>query len=470
MMPSYRRQVVIILSAFTAAALTLPAWASTEIQFWHAMDGPAGIQVDAIAQRFNDSQPAVRVIPAYKGSYDETVAAAFDAQRAGRPPHIVQVYELGTADMIAARGAVRPVWQVMAQSGERFDAKAFLPALASYFSDAGGRLLALPFNTSTPVLYYNKDAFRAARLDPDRPPRTWYEMVPVLAALKDSGLPCAYATSWQSWVLVENTSAWHNQEFATRSNGVAGADAKLVFNTHLMMRHISTLASWVKADYFTYTGQRDEAERRFKRGECGLITASSASYADLRNTASFDLGVAQLPYYDDIKGAPQNTLIGGAGLWVMSGRPNADYGAAAKFLAYLMQPQVQAEWHQKSGYVPVTKAAYERSLKAGHYGENPSDEIAIRQLLLRHQTRESKGIRLGFFPQIRAVIDEELDAVWAMSKTPKEALDAAAQRGNALLRRFEAANEPGRAAGSVLTKPVHQHRAQAARNMPPMRE
>ena len=432
-----RKLGIALALSFSAAVQAAP----TEIQFWHAMGGPLGDQVEAIVQRFNASQKDYVVAAAYKGNYDETMAAAINAYRAGNPPHIVQVYELGTANVMAARNAHRPAWQVMAEAGEKLDAKAFVPAVASYFSDAQGRLEALPFNTSTPVLFYNRDAFKAAGLDPEKPPKTWYEFVPTIAALKDvAKLPCGYVTSWQSWIELENTSAWHNQEFATRSNGMGGMDAKLSFNTHLMMRHISTLASWVKAEYFTPTGRRDDAEVRFTQGACGLLTASSSTYAELREAAKFDFGVAQLPYYDDVKGAPQNTLIGGGGLWVVNGHKAPEYKGVAKFFAYLSRPEVQAEWHQKTGYVPTTVAAYELTKKSGFYEKNPGQEIAIRQLLLRNPTSDSKGIRLGDFVKIRTVIDEELEQVWAFKKTPKQVLDDAVERGNVILRQFEAVN------------------------------
>ena len=435
------RAICIVIASLVSAAVHA---APTEIQFWHAMGGPAGLQVEAIAQKFNAAQKDYVVVPTYKGSYDETLAAAFIAFRSGTAPHVVQVFDLGTQNMMSAHNAVRPAWQVMGEAGERLDAKAFVPAVASYFADAQGRLDALPFNTSTPVLFYNKDAFRAAKLDPEKPPKTWYEMVPTIAALKAAGgMPCGYVTSWQSWVHLENASAWHNQEFATKGNGMGGLDAKLVFNTHLMMRHIATLASWVKAEYFTPTGRRDEAEARFTRGACALLTASSSTIAELQAAAKFDFGVAQMPYYDDVKGAPQNTLIGGGALWVMNGHKKPEYAGVAKFFAYLTRPEVQAEWHQQTGYVPTTLAAYELTKKAGFYEKNPGQEIALRQLLLKNPTLDTKGIRLGNFVQIRAIIDEELEAVWAFTKTPKQALDAAVERGNVVLRQFEASARVG---------------------------
>jgi sn-glycerol 3-phosphate transport system substrate-binding protein len=315
--------------------------------------------------------------------------------------------------------------------------------VASTFSDAYGKLLALPFNTATPILYYNKDAFRRARLDPKRPPRTWYEMVHMLGALKESGMVCGYATAWPSWVLLENSSLWHNQEFATRGNGLDGTDARLAFNTHLMMRFVSMLSSWSKSGYYTTTGRGDEAEARFAEGECGVLTTSSAAQARLALSAKFAFGTGHLPYYDDVPGAPQNTVVGGAGLWAFGGKKPHEYRAVAKFFSFLLQPAVQARWHQRTGYLPLTIAAYETTRKSGFYRSHPGHEIALRQLA-SSPTRDSRAIRLGDYRWIRGILDEELEAVWAQTRTPKEALDRAAERGNEMLRRFELNNRAAR--------------------------
>jgi sn-glycerol 3-phosphate transport system substrate-binding protein len=252
---------------------------------------------------------------------------------------------------------------------------------------------------------------------------------------------CPFTTAWPSWVLLENMSAWHNQEFATHHNGMDSANARLNFNSRLMMRWISMLSSWMKAGYFVYSGRDNEAESRFSSGECAVLTSSSASYADLRKHAKFDFAVAQLPYYDDFAGSPQNTLVGGAGLWVMNGKTKEHYRGTAKFLAFLSRPDVEAEWHQKTGYVPVSLSAYELTRKSGFYKEYPGQEIALRQLLLKNPTVDSKGIRLGHFPRIRVIIDEELELVWGGKKTPFDALNSAVKRGNVILERF-ARNEP----------------------------
>jgi sn-glycerol 3-phosphate transport system substrate-binding protein len=381
------------------------------------------------------------------------MAAALAAQRSGAGPHLVQVYEVGTAQMMAAKGAVRHVAQVLYENGERIETKFFLPAVAGYFSDGNGQLIALPFNISTPVLFYSKDAFRKAKLDPEKLPRSWYEMPKLMGALLEAGFECAYTTVWPSWVQIENMSTWHKQDFATRENGLGGLDAKLIFNTHLMVRHVSFLSSWARAGYFTYSGRAIEGERRFARGECAMVTASSSSYADLRRDAKFDFGVAQMPHYDDIPGAPHHTLIGGAGLWVLAGKKAPEYRGVARFLAWLARPEVQAEWHQRTGYVPVTRAAYERTAQQGFYREHPGHEVAIKQLLLNQPTRESRGIRLGEFQAIRAIIEEELESVWDGKVEPKRALDQAAERGNALLRKFETAHRTGKEAAEPKKAP-----------------
>ncbi len=407
------------------------------------MSGALGEVLQSLVQRFNESQKDFRVVEEHKGGYERSLIESMKAQREGAGPDLVQVYELGTGHLMAARRAYRPLWQVMAEAGERLDAKAYLPAVASYFSDDAGRLLALPFNVSTPILFYNKTAFRKARQDPDKPPRTWYEMPAVMGGILESGLACAYTTTWPAWVHIENMSTWHNQDFATRENGMGGLDAKLIFNTHLMVRHVSMLSSWARSGYFTYSGRRLEAERRFSAGECAMLTASSASVAELRRESKFEFGVAPLPHYDDVRGAPHHTMIGGAGLWVMAGKPAANARGAAKFLAFLARPEIGAEWHQRTGFVPVTRAAYELARKQGYYDANPGQEIAINQLLLNAPTRESRGIRLGEFPAIRAIVEEELEAVWKGDKAPKLALDNAAERGNELLRKFEAEHRAG---------------------------
>jgi sn-glycerol 3-phosphate transport system substrate-binding protein len=304
-------------------------------------------------------------------------------------------------------------------------------------------MMSLPFNSSTPVFFYNKDLFKKAGLDPNKPPKTWDEVQEDAIKLKDAGIACPFTTAWQSWVQLEAMSAWHNLPFATKQNGFGGMDAKLVFNDAVLVRHVAKLSSWVKSGLFIYAGRTGQPDAKFTGGDCAMYTGSSSVYGLAQGSAKFAFGVSELPYYPDVPGAPQNTIIGGASLWVMGGKKPIEYKGVAKFFTFVSSPEIQAEWHQKTGYVPITKAAYELSKKQGFYEKNPGTDVAIKQLLLRNPTVNTKGIRLGNFPQIRTIIDEELEAVWAQKKGPKQALDEAVTRGNAELVKFERANKAG---------------------------
>jgi sn-glycerol 3-phosphate transport system substrate-binding protein len=416
------------------------AQASTEIQWWHSMTGKLNDKVNELAEKFNASQKDYHVTAVYKGQYDESMTAAIAAYRAGDPPQIVQVFEVGTATMMAAKGAVKPVYQLMAESGEKFDPKSFLGAVSSYYSDTQGHLISMPFNSSTQVLYINKDAFKKAGLDPNQPPKTWPEVGAAAEKLKASGMACGFTTGWQSWVQLESFSAWHNVPFSTEENGLGGPDTRLEFNGPLQVRHIQTLGDWAKKGTFTYAGRKDEPLAAFTSGECGMITTSSGSYANIKANAKFDWSVGTLPYWPDVAGAPQNTIIGGATLWVLKQKDPNVYKGIAKFFTFLSSPEVQADWHQTTGYVPITLAAYELTRKQGFYEKNPGTDIAIKELTNKPPTPNSKGLRLGNFVQIRNIIDEELESVWSGQKTAKAALDDAVKRGNEQLDRFRKAN------------------------------
>ena len=428
--------------AAVAAMVTLasPASAATEIMWWHAMSGELGRQVEKLASDFNASQSEYRIVPSYKGNYTETVTAAIFAFRSRSQPTIVQVNEIATATMMAAKGAIYPVFELMRNESEAFSPAAYLPAVTGYYSDVAGNMLSFPFNASTPILYYNKDLFRAAGLDPEIAPKTWPEVGAAAKKLRASGAVCGLTTSWPSWINVENFSAFHNLPVSTMANGFGGLDAELTFNNPVMVRHIAQLAEWQATKVFDYSGRAQKAEPRFQKGECGIFLGSSATRADIKANSKFEVGYGMLPYWPDVAGAPQNTIIGGATLWVLRDRPRAEYKGVAKFFAYLSKPEVQAAWHQNTGYLPVTRAAFDLTRAQGFYDRNPGAAISIEQITLKPPTENSRGVRLGSFVLIRGVIDDELEQAFSGKKSAQEALDSAVERGNRLLRQFERAN------------------------------
>ncbi len=433
------RALTIAIAAL-ASGFSSPAFAVTEIQWWHAMSGELGRQVEKLAADFNASQSDYRIVPSYKGNYTETVTAAVFAFRSKSQPAIVQVSEIATATMTAARGAIYPVYELMRDQHEAFSPSAYLPAVAGYYADANGNMLSFPFNVSTPILYYNKTMFRDAGLDPDQPPKTWPEVGQDAKRLRDQGAVCGFTTSWPSWINVENFSAFHNLPLATRANGFGGLDAVLTFNNPVMVRHIAQLAEWQATKVFDYSGRAQSAEPRFQNGECGIFLGSSATRADIVANSKFEVGYGMLPYWPDVEGAPQNSIIGGATLWVLRDRPREEYKGVAKFFAYLSRPEVQAAWHQNTGYLPITRAAFDLTRSQGFYERTPGAAISIEQITLKAPTENSKGLRLGSFVLIRDAIEDELEQAFAGKKSAQAALDSAVERGNRLLRQFERAS------------------------------
>lgn len=430
--------VSIMLVAASLAAV--PAQAATEISWWHAMGGELGRQLEKLATDFNASQSEYRVIPTYKGSYTETVSAAIFAFRSGGQPPIVQVNEIATATMMAAKGAIYPVFELMKDANEPFVPSAYLPTVTGYYTDIDGNMLSFPFNASTPILYYNKDLFRSAGLDPNQPPKTFAELGAAAQRLRAAGVACGFTTHWPSWLLVENFLALHNLPIATKANGFAGIDAALTLNNPALIAHIAELVEWQKTRVYDYGGRNTTAEPRFQNGECGIFLGSSATRADIVKNAKFEVGYGRLPIRSLIAGAPQNTIIGGATLWVLRGRTPEEYKGVARFFSYLSKPEVQAAWHQATGYLPITHAAYQLSRDQGFYTRNPGADIAIEQMTAKMPTENSKGLRLGSFVLIRDAIEDELELAFAGKKSAADALASAQERGNRLLRQFERAN------------------------------
>jgi sn-glycerol 3-phosphate transport system substrate-binding protein len=414
------------------------ASAQTEIQWWHAMTGPNNEVIVKLAEEFNAAQKDYKVTPSFKGSYAETMNAGIAAFRAGNAPHIMQVFEVGTATMMAAKGAVKPVQELMKDAGEPFDPKTYLPAITGYYSTTKGEMLSFPFNSSSMVMWINKDQFTKAGLDAGKPPKTWPEVFDAAKKLRSTVSPtCGFSTAWTTWANIEQLAAWHNVPLATKANGMDGFETELAFNGPLHETHLTSLVELQKDKTFDYSGRTNTGEGRFSSGECPIFLTSSAFYASVKANAKFEFTAVPMPYYPDAAGAPQNSIIGGASLWVMGGKKAEDYKGIAKFFTFLSDTDRQVKLHVESGYLPITNAAYEKTKASGFYEKNPGRETPLLQLNNKAPTDNSRGLRLGNMVQMRDMWAEEIELALAGKKAPKAALDDAVSRGNTVLRQFE---------------------------------
>ncbi len=433
-MQSTSKLALLAAAAFTLGTTT--ASAQIEIQWWHAMTGGNNDVIVKLASDFNAANPEYKVVPSFKGSYPETMSAGIAAFRAGNAPHIMQVFEVGTATMMSAGGAIKPVQVMMKEAGETFDPATYLPTITGYYSTTKGEMLSFPFNSSSAVMWYNKDALE--KIGMKEPPKTWPELFDTAKKLRANGFEkCGFSTAWTTWLNIEQLSAWHNVPLATKANGMDGFDTELKFNTDFHVRHLNSLVELQKDKSFSYSGRTNTGEGRFPSGECPIMLTSSAFFANVSANAKFNWANAPMPYYPDVAGAPQNSIIGGASLWVMGGKKPEEYKGVSKFFTFLSDTDRQVTLHTVSGYLPITKAAYDKVKASGFYKDKPHLETPLLQLTNKAPTENSRGLRLGNMVQMRDMWAEEIESALDGKKTAKQALDDAVSRGNQVLRQFE---------------------------------
>lgn len=425
---------VLVLTLMSAS----PAKAVIELQLWHSLEGANGLLMSQLADTFNSSQKTYRVITIFKGPYAETMSAGIAAYRAGVAPHMLQVFEVGNGTMAAAVGAVKPLAEVFAAADINIGQEDFLPSIATNYLNRSGGMLSLPFNVSTMVTWFNRDRFREAGLDPDRLPSTWPEVFEAARRLKQNKPgSCALSTAWAAWAHIEQLSAWHNQPIADRHNGLLGFDAELNFNRPLQIRHLENLVTLGREGAFEYTGRTTAGEAKFLSGDCAIFLSSSALYGPIRQRASFDWVAQPMPYYPDVISTPQNSITGGGSLYALQGMSQEEYKGTGQFFAFLLEPANQQVLYRNSGYLPVTRAAYNEILYTGLYEKHPILRVALQSVLHKPPTQNSSGLRLGNMLQMRDIWAEELEAALRGNKSPKAALDAAVSRGNQVLRLFQ---------------------------------
>lgn len=422
------------LSATLATVLiAAPAFAETEITWWHAMGGQLGETVNEISKRFNESQSDYTITPVYKGGYEDTLTATIAAFRAGEQPNIVQVFDAGAATIIGAKGAVIPAEDLITKAGIEFDSNDYISGVRYFYADSDGKMVGMPFNSSTPILYYNVGALEKAGV---MPPKTWEEFEEIAPKLVDAGY-VPLAQSHSPWIWTENFMSRHNIPFATNANGFDGSDGtKILVNNDAIKMHFTKAKEWLDKGWYGYYGAGwGDNQAPFENGDVAMWLGSSGSFGGLLNSADFEFSATYLPYWESVTKEPTSTFIGGAALFAMAGKSEEENRATAEFFKFLSSADVQLFWHQATGYVPITTAAYDLAKDKGYYNEKPQAEVGIKQLSLP-SGEFSKGYRMGFYVQIRDVMNREYGRIFAGETDVESAFAVIEDEGNKLLDRF----------------------------------
>lgn len=404
----------LMIGALASAAMATPLWAADkrhEVVMTHEFDDARAHQLADLVARFNDSDKRYRIELRKEG-----------APEADKPT--LMVLEGEGEEALRKSKQFQPMYSVMSRSGVTLSRTGHRDAGIGMTVDSRGRRLALPIGMHTPVLFFNEQAFRDVGLDPSAPPRTWKSLQAALGKLFEAGYACPYTVARPSWVMLDNVSARQN-EGVTR---LKGRTEELNVNGMLQIRHVALMASWVRARYLHVFDSNVEAEKRFARGECAVIAGSSASWPTLNQSAGFAIGVGQLPYYDD-HGHVGGTLADGPSLWAASKRSRNDYRAAASFVRFMLKPENQLAWQRGTGFLPLNAKGMVAADAVAK--DQPNLMVASEQLQLNDAKAKSVGLsELPRKAKVRAILDEELAAVWADTKPAKQALDTAVVRAS----------------------------------------
>ena len=418
-----------------ASLMTTTAWSATDIQWWHAMGGRLGEVVNEVSAKYNASQTACNLVPTYKGGYEDTMTAGIAAFRARQQPNIIQIFDAGAATIINAKGATVPVEDLMKEHAGGFDISDYISGVRYFYADSDGKMIGMPFNSSTPLLYYNKDAFAKAGIE--NPPKTWEEFEQVAPKLKEAGFQ-ALAQSHSPWIFSENFHSRHNIQLATGNNGYDSTDVKILYNNDHMKMHWSKVKEWLDKGWYGFYGRAwGDNQDAFVQKKTAMWLGSSGSFGGLTKSADFKFGATYLPYWESITKEPKGTFIGGAALFAMAGKPDGENKCVADFFKFLTSADSQVFWHKETGYVPITEAAYKQAKDEGYYESTPDAEVGILQLS-QPGGEWTKGYRLGYYVQIRDVMYKHYDDIFSGKASVEDAFKAMETESNALLERFSA--------------------------------
>lgn len=415
---------ILVLLIFQLISIPIQA-KPVEIVLWHSLAGHLGSSIQDLANGFNSSQTTYVIKPIYKGDYIESLTSFAAAFRAHQPPSLVQVFEVGTSTMLAPKGIIKPVDELMKEQGLVLPEDSFFPAVRAFYSEQG-QLMAMPLNTSVPALFYNVDALKKVGYSAASFPRTWDEFEVLAAKLKQEGFSCVYTTAYPAWILIESFSAVHGLPI------VDATTKRAIYNNKAVINHLTRLRRWQSLHYFEYGGRSDDATILFTTGRCPLLSQSSGGYNSLSALVPFPVGIAAIPLDTKASARRFNNVAGGAALWATSGQTSLVYQGIAQFFSYLARPVVQQSWHQNTGYLPLGIDGIYKQLT----NESRRPSLLLAEVELVGNQDLGPVLRTGAQNKIRAINDEALEAIFAGIKDPKLAMDDAVIRADHALLRF----------------------------------
>ncbi|MGY6272362.1 extracellular solute-binding protein [Achromobacter denitrificans] len=408
--------------------------AAVEIQVWHTLTDANKTEFEKLAKQYNKEQDQVRVTLRGFDSPAALQQEAVSAVKAKKGPNLLQLTDNHSPEVVAQHKAVLPLYELLAKYPIK-DLNWFVPATSSFTRDSKGRLLAFPWMAEVPVMFYNTAAYKKAGLDPNKPARTWTALQGELLKLRDvADIDCPYASSDQVTVHLENLAPINNQPFTSNNNGLDAVTKKsaasaMQFDT-LYMRHISLMVSWKRSLLFMAHSGDNASDKLFAKGECAVLTSSTGAFGQFINTKSLSFGVAPLPYYDQVTKDGGKPFVSGSALWALEGHPQAEEKATAQFLAWLSKPVIAAEWHQRTGYLPLTEAAF-RASDVSFYNRIPGVQALIASMRAQPGTN-SRGFRMANYDRIEPVLNQQLNEAFEGKVPPVAALNNAASQARSI--------------------------------------
>jgi len=415
---------LVTLFAFSAAMVSAQ---TIELEFWHAMSGGRTAAVEKIVDGFNAEHDDINVTAQFTGSYAETLTQGISAVRSGNPPHIIQVYEVGTQTMLDSE-AIVPVYEI---AEGKIDFGSVIQPILNYYS-VDGKLYSMPFNSSTAMLYYNKDAFAEAGID--RVPETWADIEEMGLQIIDSGAANhGLSFGWPAWIL-EQMHAYHNKPYANNDNGRSGRASEVYLDRDFSKMVLGTWTDLVEKDVVAYGGREYSANQDFLAGEVAMLIQSTSSLSSIIESADFEVGTTFLPRFEGY--GIGNSVIGGASLWVMQGHSDQEYAAVVEFFKYLSSTDVTIQWHKDTGYFPATNAAVKTLMDNHWFSDNPNYLTAFLQVLSGVQSPAANGVLLGNFVEIRDIVDTAVEEAFTGVSSADEALNKADQQADSVLQDY----------------------------------